>query len=90
MAEWIVEHCSLIVIEVSQIIVHEDDNPKPVFDLLDSHPLASEDLAQVALASLKADAAVGGDDPVRLSWKGNDNVPFAVPNALFSLSKFSV
>jgi hypothetical protein len=51
------------VIEVPQIIIHEADEPKPVFDLFDAaDALSCKDLAQIDFAGLEADAATGGDD----------------------------
>jgi hypothetical protein len=42
--------------------VHEGDEPDALVDLFDSDHLAGEDLAQVDLAGVEADAAAGGDD----------------------------
>ena len=46
-----------LVIEVHEIVVHETDEPDALTHLRDAHPLAGEDLAQVDLASVVADAA---------------------------------
>ena len=44
-----------LVIEVSQVVLHEADEPNAVLDLLDADLLASED--QIDLAAFKADPA---------------------------------
>jgi hypothetical protein len=56
-AEWVVERfeSAFCVIEVSQIIIHKTDQPKPVFHLLDTDALACKDLAEIDLAGIEAD-----------------------------------
>jgi hypothetical protein len=49
------------VIEESQVVLHEGDQPDAVTDLLDADVLPSEDLAQVDFALAKANAAAMGD-----------------------------
>ena len=51
-----------LIVEVSQIIVHEADEPDVLVDLFDSDFLAGEDLAEIDLVSVEADPAAGGHD----------------------------
>ena len=45
------------MIEVTEVVVHKADEPDVVTHLFDAHPLAGEDLTEVHLASVEADAA---------------------------------
>ena len=58
-----------LVVEVSQIIIHKADQPNPLVGLFDSDGLASEDLAEIDLLPVEADAAAGcdGGSPV-MEW----------------------
>src|SRR3546814_20140099 len=55
---------SLLQVDVSQIVVHEADEPNAVVDLLDSEALAGEHDGNVDLLAVHADAAAGGDQDV--------------------------
>ncbi|HEY1615292.1 MAG TPA: hypothetical protein VGF97_16545 [Rhizomicrobium sp.] len=57
--EWF-EPASLIV-EVSEIVMHEADEPDSVVGLPDADILAGEDGAEIDLALFVADATAGGD-----------------------------
>jgi hypothetical protein len=50
-----------LVVEVSQVVVHEADGPDVVVGLVDSNLLAGEDRAEVDLALLVADATASRD-----------------------------
>ena len=50
-----------LVVEISQIVVHEGDEPNVLVGLFDSDRLAGEDGTEVDLPALEADAAAGGD-----------------------------
>jgi len=51
-----------LVVEVSEIIVHEVDGPNAVIGLFDSEVwLAGEHLAEIDLLPIEADAAAGRD-----------------------------
>ena len=49
------------MIEVTEIIVHEADEPNLVADLFDADALTSEDQAEIDLLPIEADAAACGD-----------------------------
>lgn len=49
------------MIEVSEIVVHDADEPDALAHLFDADSLAGEDVAQVDLAPVVADAATVGD-----------------------------
>ena len=44
------------MVKVAEIIVHKADQPNLVADLFDAYALASEDLAEIDLLSIEADA----------------------------------
>jgi hypothetical protein len=50
-----------LVVEVSQVVVHEADEPDALVGLPDADLLAGEDRAEVDLALFVADAAAGCD-----------------------------
>ena len=50
-----------LVVEESQIVVHESDEPDALVDLLDAHVLAGEHGAEIDLAPAKANAPAVGD-----------------------------
>ena len=50
-----------LVVEVSQIVVHEGDEPDSVVGLADADILAGEDGTEIDLSLFVADAAAGGD-----------------------------
>ena len=58
--EWFEPAC--LIVEVSQIIVHEASQPDMVLDLFDADGLAGKDKTEVDLLAIIADAAAGGDD----------------------------
>ncbi|WP_158231375.1 hypothetical protein [Bradyrhizobium sp. C9] len=62
---WVREPARLIV-EVSQIIIHEADEPNPVIGLFNSDDLTSEYLAEIDFLPVEADPTAGrdGDDLV--------------------------
>ena len=49
---------------ISQIIVHEADEPNAVFDFFDSEPLPGHDGRDVDLFAMHADAAAGCDENI--------------------------
>lgn len=49
-----------LIVEISQIVVHEADEPYVVVGLLDADGLSGEDLAEGDLLAIVADAAAGG------------------------------
>jgi hypothetical protein len=49
------------VVEVSQIVMHEADEPDAVVGLFYADGLTGEDRAEIDLAVFVADAAAGGD-----------------------------
>ncbi|WP_192252378.1 hypothetical protein [Mesorhizobium caraganae] len=59
---WSGSEPTCLVIEVSQIIIHEAAQPDVVLDLFDADGLAGEDDTEVDLLAIVADAAAGGDD----------------------------
>jgi len=54
-------HSPGLVVEVSQIEVHERDEPGLLVGLFDSARLASEDRTEIGLAAFEADSAARGD-----------------------------
>jgi hypothetical protein len=84
-SEWVVDRfqSAFCVIEVSQVIIHEADEPKPVFNLLDANSLARKDLPQVDLAGVEADAGVAcrwdeeilSSSPMRREIGGSRTLP---------------
>ena len=65
-AEGIVEGLQgpLFQVEVSQIIIHEGDEPNAVLDLFDSKGLAGKDGWEVDFLAVQANATAGGDEDV--------------------------
>lgn len=51
-----------LVVEVSQIVVHEADEPDVVAGLLDADGLSVEDGTEIDLALMEANTAACGDD----------------------------
>jgi hypothetical protein len=56
----------LLQVEVSEIIVHEADEPNVVVDLLDSQFLASQHGWDVDPLAMQGEAATGDDDDVAI------------------------
>ena len=54
----------LLQVEVSQIVVHEGDEPNTLVDFLDAEPLACEHARDVDLLAVQADASAGGDENI--------------------------
>jgi hypothetical protein len=52
----------LFQVDVSEIIVHEGDEPNTLVDLLDAELLASQDCGEIDLLGIHADAPAFGDD----------------------------
>src|SRR5262245_49914036 len=65
-AEWVVEGLQglLLQVEVSEIVMHEADEPNAVVDFLDAELLAGQHGRDVDLLAMEAEAAAGGDDTV--------------------------
>jgi len=53
-----------LVVEVSQIVVHEGDEPDVLVGLFDSDGLTGEDGTEIDFAAPEADAAAGGDEDI--------------------------
>jgi hypothetical protein len=51
-----------LVVEIPQVVVHEADQPDVVSGLLHAHILAGQDLTEIDLVPLVADAAAAGHD----------------------------
>ena len=54
----------LLQIDISEIIVHEGDEPNAFVDFLDAEPLSCEHGRDVDLLAMHADAATGGDEDI--------------------------
>jgi hypothetical protein len=54
----------LLQVEVSEIVVHEGDEPDAVIDFFDSEGLACEDGGDVDFLAVQADAAAGRDENI--------------------------
>jgi hypothetical protein len=73
-----------LIVEVSQIVVHEGDEPDALVELFDSDHLAGEDLAQVDLAGVEAECR-----DLRLRTAVKPKPPIRGPNRTTTLG-FSV
>ena len=56
----------LLEVEVSEIIVHEADEPNALVDFLDSEFLAGQHGRDVDPFAMQAEATAGGDDDVAI------------------------
>jgi hypothetical protein len=56
----------LLQVEVTEIIVHEADEPNALVSFLDSEPLAGQHGRDVHLLAVQADAAAGGDEDIAI------------------------
>jgi len=54
----------LLQVEISQIIVHEADEPNAVVDLLDAESLTSQHGGDVDPLAMQAEPSAGGDENV--------------------------
>ena len=57
------------MVEVSEIVVHEADEPNVLAHLFDADALAGEDEAEIDFLPIEADAAAGCDGAAP-SWNG--------------------
>jgi hypothetical protein len=59
----------LLQFDISEIVIHEGDEPDSLVDFLDSEFLSGEHGGDVDLLAMQAEAAAGGDDfPARSAW----------------------
>src|SRR5215813_8156657 len=67
-AEWVVEGLQglLLQVEISEIVMHEADEPDPLVDFLDAELLAGQHGRDVDLLAVQAQATAGGDDNVAI------------------------
>jgi hypothetical protein len=49
-------------IDITQVIIHEADEPDAIVDFLDSHRLTSQASAEIDLLAIQTQAAAAGDD----------------------------
>src|SRR5580692_3924189 len=56
----------LLQVEVSQIVMHEADEPNALVDFLDAKLLACQHRGDVDLLAMKAEPAAGGDDHIAI------------------------
>lgn len=67
-AEWVVERLQglLLEIEISEIVVHEADEPNAVIDFLDAELLTGQHGRDVDPFAMQAEATASGDDDVAI------------------------
>src|SRR5215468_12011594 len=65
-AEWVVEGLQglLLQVEVSEIVMHEADEPNAVVDFLDAELLAGQHGRDVDLLAMQAEPSAGRDDDI--------------------------
>jgi hypothetical protein len=65
-AEWVVEELQglLLEVEVSQIVVHEADQPNAIVDFLDAERLPGQHGRDVDLLAIQAEPSAGRDEDV--------------------------
>ena len=65
-AEWVVEGLQglLLQVEVSEIVMHEADEPNAVVDFLDAELLAGQHDRDVDLLAMQAEPSAGRDENV--------------------------
>jgi len=69
----------LLQVEVSKIIVHEADEPNAVVDFLDAEFLAGEQLTEIDLLPIGADAAAGRHGDGFVMGDSSCKMPYKVP-----------
>ena len=56
--------CPLLPVDVAEIVMHEAYDPDALVDLFDPNALTCQDVRQVDLLAVHADAAAGGDQQI--------------------------